>query len=104
MSAARARAPSPALVAHADARYREAVRSGKIEKTRRQLASRAGAHVALDFWRNLDARACTLFGPLPPLLFDPAPLLLREFASLTLRSPSRNRHAHGSVVAHADDV
>ena len=104
VSASRARAPSPALIAHADARHGDAVLPGEIEKTRRQLASRAGAHLALDVRSDLDARPSTRFFHPPSLLLDPAPLLLRELARLTLRSPSRNRDAHRAVVADADDV
>src|SRR5437867_5013104 len=104
VSTSRTRAPPPTLIAHADTRHGETVLPGEIEKPRRQLASRAGAHLVLDVRGELDARPSTGFFDPASLLLDPAPLLLRELARLSPRSPSRNRHAHRAVVADADDV
>ena len=118
MTRARARSPSPALIADADACNRQVVNTGEIVYARRQFAFRAfdklplGQTVAIrrnrpergmrDAGVNEAARLLVLQAA--KLLVDPWSLAIGERRRFFRRAPTRQRHSNRVLVDHSHNV
>ena len=116
MTRTRARSPSPALIADADACNRQVVNTGEIVYARRQFAFRAfdklplGQTVAIGRnrpehgMREVDEAARLLVLQAAKLLVDPSSLAFGERRRFFGRAPTRQRHSNRVLVDHSHNV
>jgi len=106
VTAARARAPAPPLIPHADARNGELEAVGQLVQPKGKITFRLLAQGPFLALRRAGGRTRreAIGHQASELPVDPSALSLSECLRLAFRSAPRNRHAHGEVAVDPKHV